>query len=151
PPQRVGWIVRWHHDTIVFVYHQPVGRASAIGDPCPRTCPGDRLKCRNKPACRNDQFHLVSLQVVNVRFAVGHDDHLGVRQFLRQDSAYGGGRPLHQRCAGGVPVLLEFAQKPALRLGRRELLHHTTTVAPHRGEHCRNRKDETRHNQGPQG
>ena len=115
PAQRVGRIAGRHLHPVVLVDHETVGRSAAIGDPGAGAGAGDRLERRNQPTGRHQQLDAITLDVVDVGFAVGHHDDLRVRQIVGQDLAQGVGRPGDQCRIDRLAVLFELPQHFARR------------------------------------
>ena len=79
----------------------------------PRTAAGahDGLEGRDKSARGNLQLDVVSDPVVDVGFAIGHDENLGVRQLVAEQEMQGPRRPLHFDALDGLLCRLEIAKQ----------------------------------------
>ena len=69
-------MLRRHTHMAARVHDIPIGRSVAMCDPHPGTGTHDRLQRRDQSACRYLHFDLLISPVVDIRLAVGHNEHL---------------------------------------------------------------------------
>jgi len=113
PPQLVLVFARRQGDPVVAVHRLAVGAAAAMRDPRARARPHDGLDRRDEPAGGPPHHHLAALAVVDVRFAVGHHDHLVAPQLGAQQGLEPCGRPFGIGSLAAAELVLEVAQARA--------------------------------------
>ena len=109
--QHIARICRRHADAIEAIDGLLVGAAAAMGDPGAAAGAHDRLDRRDKAARRRCTAISPALAIMDIRLAVGDDDDVGVRQFLRQHALQHGRRPVDVGAVGRQPGQLEVAQQ----------------------------------------
>ncbi len=96
-----------------------IGRAAAVGDPGPRTRAHDGFERRHEAAGRSSHLDGVAHAHVDIRLAVGHDDHFLSPKFVVEDGSQGIRRPGEALFVPRLALRFEVANQFAQVAGNR--------------------------------
>ena len=99
-----------HQHAVARVHHLAVGAAAAVGDPGARASPHHGLDGRDQPAGWALDHKAFGAALVDIRLAVGHDDHLVTAELGVQQRAQALGCPLGVRPLRAAEFVLHVAQ-----------------------------------------